>query len=148
MKTTKSFSLTLLLTATMLTGVEAFADDPQITVFKTPSCGCCSKWVSHLRDNGMEVETVDLTDLKMVKSMAGIRPEHASCHTAKVGDYVIEGHVPAEDIKRLLAERPDAKGLAVPGMPTGSPGMDMPNATHYQVMLLGKDGSAEVFAEH
>ena len=79
-------------------------------VNKSPTCGCCSKWVTHLQENGFEVETTDLKDVRMVKSMSGIKPEQASCHTAKVGDYVIEGHVPVEDIKRLLAEHPTPGG--------------------------------------
>jgi len=135
MKTTRDLSLGLLLGAAML-GT------------KSPSCGCCGKWVSHLKENGFEVQTVDIDDLRMVKSMSGIKPEQASCHTARVGDYVIEGHVPADDIKRLLAEHPDARGLTVPGMPMGSPGMDAPQPQHYQVLLLEKDGTTEVFAEH
>ena len=94
------------------------------------------------------METTDLNDLRMIKSMSGIKPEQASCHTAKVDGYVIEGHVPADDIKRLLAERPDARGLTVPGMPLGSPGMETPQPDHYQVLLLGNDGNTAVFAAH
>jgi hypothetical protein len=104
--------------------------------------------VTHLQENGFEVETTDLKDLRMIKSMSGIKPEQASCHTAKVGGYTIEGHVPADDIKRLLAERPEARGLTVPGMPKGSPGMETPQPDHYQVLLLGTDGNTAVFAEH
>ncbi len=143
----KEFTLGLLLgTAMLSTG--ALAEDPKIMVYKSPTCGCCTKWVSHLEENGFEVETTDLKDLRLIKSMSGIKPEQASCHTAKVGDYVIEGHVPAADIKRLLTERPDARGLTVPGMPKGSPGMEVPRPSHYQVLLLGKDGSTELFAQH
>ena len=141
------FALGLLLGAALLS-TSASADDLKISVYKSPTCGCCSKWVSHLQQNGFEVETTDLNDLRVIKSMSGIKPEQASCHTAKIGDYVIEGHVPADDIKRLLSERPQARGLAVPGMPTGSPGMEHPNPEHYQVLLLGNDGTTEVFAEH
>ncbi len=143
----KEFALGLLLGAALLS-TSASADDLKISVYKSPTCGCCSKWVSHLQQNGFEVETTDLNDLRVIKSMSGIKPEQASCHTAKIGDYVIEGHVPAEDIKRLLSERPQARGLAVPGMPKGSPGMEHPNPEHYQVLLLGNDGTTEVFAEH
>jgi hypothetical protein len=143
----KEFALSLLLGAALLS-TSASADDLQIMVYKSPTCGCCSKWVSHLQENGFEVETTDLNDLRVIKSMSGIKPEQASCHTAKIGDYVIEGHVPADDIKRLLAERPEARGLTVPGMPKGSPGMEHPNPDHYQVLLLGNDGTTEVFAEH
>ena len=147
MNTIKALTLGLVLgTAFLTTG--ALAGDPKIMVYKSPTCGCCTKWVSHLQENGFEVETTDLKDLRMIKSMSGIQPEQASCHTAKVGDYVVEGHEPADDIKRLLAERPEARGLTVPGMPKGSPGMEHPNPDHYQVLLLGNDGTTEVFAEH
>jgi len=143
----KELTLGLLLgTAMLSTG--ALAEDPKIMVYKSPTCGCCSKWVTHLQENGFAVETTDLNDLRMIKSMSGIKPEQASCHTAKVGGYTIEGHVPAQDIKRLLAERPEARGLTVPGMPKGSPGMEAPQPDHYQVLLLGNDGSTAVFAEH
>ena len=133
---------------TALLSIGVWAEEPKIMVYKSPTCGCCNKWVAHLKENGFAVETTDLKDLRMVKSMSGIKPEQASCHTAKVGGYTIEGHVPAEDIKRLLAEHPDARGLTVPGMPKGSPGMEVPQPDHYQVLLLGKDGSTSVFAEH
>ena len=145
-KTRNLFLGPLLCTAMLSTGT--LAAGPNISVYKSPTCGCCSKWVRHLKDNGFEVETVDLNDLRTVKSMSGIQPEQASCHTARIGDYVIEGHVPAEDIKRLLAEQPDARGLTVPGMRMGSPGMESPQPDHYQVLLLDKDGTTSVFAEH
>ena len=144
----KEITLGLLLGAALLSTSALAEDDPKIMVYKSPTCGCCTKWVSHLQENGFEVETTDLNDLRVIKSMSGIKPEQASCHTAKVGGYVIEGHVPADDIKRLLTERPDARGLTVPGMPKGSPGMETPQPDHYQVLLLGDDGSTAVFAEH
>jgi hypothetical protein len=147
MKEIRDLSLGLLLGSAML-GTGALSAEQTITVYKSPTCGCCDKWVAHLEENDFAVETVDITDLRMVKSMAGIAPEHASCHTARVGDYVIEGHVPADDIRRLLAERPDARGLTVPGMPMGSPGMESSQPEHYEVLLLDKDGKTTVFAEH
>ena len=147
MKMIRELSLSLFLAAGLLS-TGALAEDQTITVYKSPTCGCCTKWVSHLQESGFDVETTDLTDLRLIKSMSGIKPEQASCHTATVGGYVIEGHVPAADIKRLLAERPDARGLTVPGMPKGSPGMEAPQPDHYQVLLLGNDGSTAVFAEH
>jgi hypothetical protein len=149
MSTNRKFvlGLALSLSATLL-GTGALAGEPKIHVHKSPTCGCCTKWVAHLRENGFEVETTDLRDLRMVKAMAGIAPEQASCHTARVAGYVIEGHVPAEDIRRLLAERPGARGLTVPGMPKGSPGMEAPNPEHYQVLLIDEEGETEVFAEH
>jgi hypothetical protein len=143
----RDLSLGLLLGTALLNG-GALAVEPTVTVYKSPTCGCCDKWVAHLEEKDFAVETVDITDLRMVKSMAGIAPEHASCHTARVGDYVIEGHVPADDIRRLLAERPDARGLAVPGMPLGSPGMEAPQPERYEVLLIDREGKTTVFAEH
>lgn len=147
MHKTKTTLIGLLLSGALL-GAGTVAADPTITVYKTPTCGCCTKWVEHLRANGLAVETTDLEDLRAIKSMSGIAPEQASCHTARVDGYVIEGHVPASDIKRLLAERPTAIGLTVPGMPLGSPGMEHPNPQHYEVLLLDEAGSTRVFAEH
>ena len=129
-------------------GVPVFAADPKVTVYKTPTCGCCKKWVSHLEANGLEVESIDMKDLRLIKSMSGIEPSHSSCHTAKVGEYVVEGHVPADDIKRLLKERPDIRGLTVPGMPMGSPGMEGPRKDDYDVLSINKDGSTGVYARH
>ncbi|MGE5154912.1 MAG: DUF411 domain-containing protein [Bdellovibrio bacteriovorus] len=143
----KNLALGLLLVAALL-GTAALAGEPKISVYKSPTCGCCTQWISHLEENGFEVEPIDINDLRTIKSMSGITPDLASCHTAQIGGYVIEGHVPAEDIRRLLAEHPDARGLTVPGMPLGSPGMDAPNPEHYQVLLIGKDGSTKVYAEH
>ncbi len=125
----------------------AVAAEPKITVYKTPTCGCCTKWVTHLEQNGFKVESIDRNDLRMIKSMAGVTPQLASCHTAKVGGYVIEGHVPANDIKRLLAERPEIKGLTAPGMPPSSPGMDIGN-TPYQVLSFDAEGNTQVYARH
>ena len=122
---------------------QAWADSqelPGITVYKSPTCGCCSKWVEHLQDNGFEVKTVDLSDMRMIKSMSGVKPEYASCHTAKVDGYVIEGHVPASDVKRLLKERPAVTGLSAPGMPMGSPGMEGPRSDPYEVITFDKQG--------
>lgn len=147
MSKTTTTLIGLVLGGTLLSSGLAAAD-PAITVYKTPTCGCCTKWVGHLREKGFEVQTTDLEDLRMIKSMSGVAPEQASCHTARVDGYVIEGHVPASDIKRLLAERPKAKGLTVPGMPLGSPGMEHPNPQHYEVLLLDEAGNTRVFAEH
>ena len=121
-----------------------------ITVYKSPTCGCCSKWVDHLTENDFEVQTHDTQNMDKVKQMAGITPELSSCHTAMIDGYVVEGHVPAADIKRLLKERPDIKGLTAAGMPMGSPGMEMPDGRkdEYQVLSIGKDGKTSVFAEH
>ncbi len=140
-------ALALFLGAALLS-TAALAEDPTISVYKSPTCTCCGKWIAHLEKEGFKVNAVDTTNLGVVKSMAGISADQASCHTARVGEYVIEGHVPAEDIRRLLDEHPDVRGLTVPGMPLSAPGMDIPSPQHYQVLLIGKDGSTSVFAEH
>ena len=120
-----------------------------ISVYKTPTCGCCQEWVTHLEANGFEVSTHDMADLRSIKSMAGVKPQHASCHTALVDGYVVEGHVPASDIKRLLNERPDIVGISVPGMPIGSPGMEYGNRRdNFAVITLEKDGSTNVYSRH
>jgi hypothetical protein len=138
--------VTLGLASVLLSGA-AFAE-PKVTVYKSPSCSCCKKWAAYLEENGFEVESIEMNDLRMIKSMAGVKPSLASCHTAQVDGYAIEGHVPAEDIRRLLAERPDVKGLTVPGMPQGAPGMETGHTGHYQVLSIDNDGNTQVFAEH
>lgn len=122
------------------------ASAAEVTVYKSPYCGCCGGWVSHMRSNGHSVKTIDLEDLSTIKKMTGVGEELQSCHTAVVDGYVIEGHVPAQDVARLLTERPKAKGLAVPGMPVGSPGMEGPDPQPYEVLLFQADGSTTVFA--
>ena len=126
----------------------AAAEDPQVKVYKSATCGCCTKWVDHLRSRGFSVEATDVEDLERVKLENGIPGQLASCHTAFVEGYFVEGHVPAEDVQRLLAERPRIAGLAVPGMPIGSPGMEGPNPERYQVLALGLEGEVSVFATH
>jgi len=132
----------------------AFADSGKhaelesITVYKSPTCGCCSKWVSHLQDNGFEVEAIDKNDMNSVKQGAGIPRKLASCHTAMIGGYIIEGHVPAADIKRLLEERPDVAGLTVPGMPMGSPGMEGHRKDNYEVLTFTRSGETKVFSRY
>ena len=121
---------------------------PEVEVWKDPNCGCCVKWIGHLQQAGFEVVANDVRRVDTVRAKLGMPQQYASCHTAKVGGYVIEGHVPAEDVKRLLDERPKAKGLAVPGMPMGSPGMEGPYSEPYQTLLVGPEGDAKVFAEH
>jgi hypothetical protein len=124
------------------------AELESIIVYKSPTCGCCTKWVSHLQENGFEVETIDLQDMNSVKAEVGISRQLASCHTAKIGGYVIEGHVPASDIKRLLKERPDVVGLTVPGMPMGSPGMEGHRKDNYDVLTFTNSGETAVFSSH
>ena len=121
-----------------------------ITVYKDPSCGCCTKWVSHLQANGFAPEVHDRSDMDTLKDSLGVPAALRSCHTAVAGKYVIEGHVPAADVKRLLAAKPAGMlGLAAPGMPAGSPGMEM-GARHdrYDVIAFGAKGSTSVFAQH
>lgn len=119
-----------------------------ISVYKSPTCGCCNKWVSHLQENGFKVDTINRRDMNGVKSEAGIPRQLASCHTAIIGGYVIEGHVPAADIKRLLKERPDVTGLTVPGMPMGSPGMEGARQDSYEVMTFTRSGATTVFSRY
>lgn len=122
-----------------------------MTVFKSASCGCCIGWIKHLEANGFQVTGKDLPNAALVqkKLAAGLRPELSSCHTGQIAGYTIEGHVPAREVRKLLAERPDALGLAVPEMPLGSPGMEVDGEKEpYDVLLIKKDGSTEVFARY
>jgi len=114
-------------------------------VYKTPTCGCCAKWVEHLQANGFKVEVHDMDAVEPVKAELGVPGELASCHTARIGGYVFEGHVPAEVIQRVLREKPEAAGFAVPGMPTGSPGMEGPTKDPYDIVAFNKDGSTRVY---
>ena len=120
---------------------------PRALVYKTPTCGCCSLWVDHMREAGFEVDARDLNDIIPVKIDAGVPPRMSSCHTTLIDGYVVEGHIPAEHVKRLLEERPDVVGIAVPGMPIGSPGMEGIGARPYQVLSWDRDGNVEVYAE-
>ena len=120
----------------------------EVVVYKDANCGCCKKWVAHLEANGFTVKAHNVKDLLARKTAHGVPPRLYACHTARVGGYVVEGHVPAVDIKRLLAERPKVRGLAVPGMPAGSPGMEGPRPERYNVLSFGKDGQTAVYASH
>ena len=140
---------TLVLAAWLVLLAHPAEADPQaIQVYKSPTCGCCQKWVDHLRSRSYTVTVSDVPDVGRVKRDLGVPSGASSCHTALVGGYFIEGHVPEEDISRLLAERPNIAGLAVPGMPIGSPGMEGPNPQAYSVLAVHKDGKVTVFAEH
>jgi len=119
-----------------------------VTVYKSPTCGCCKLWVDHLAAAGFEVQVHERTDLAAEKQRLGVPPRLAACHTAVVDGYVVEGHVPAADLRRLLAERPDVAGLAVPGMPMGSPGMEFGPPVPYDVLTFDRDGATRVFASH
>ena len=135
------------LVAWIALGSSAAADPAQVHVYKSPTCGCCSKWIDHLRRNGFSVRATDVPDVTPIKLENGVPLRLASCHTAFAGGYIVEGHVPAEDLRRLLSERPAISGLAVPGMPIGSPGMEGPNPEHYKVLSFG-EGGVTVFSEH
>lgn len=117
-----------------------------IVVYKSPTCGCCGKWVEHMEQAGFSVDVENMHDVAPIKRELGVPGRMQSCHTAKVGDYFIEGHVPADLVKQLLADKPDIKGLTVPGMPMGSPGMEGPRKDPYNVIAIEKDGRARVYA--
>ncbi len=148
MKTGLLFACLAAVAGVAATSVPVAAYAANLTVYKSPWCGCCGNWVKHLEANGHSVVTKNTETLDALKKMAGVPEPLQSCHTAMVDGYVIEGHVPAKDIERLLAERPKAKGLAVPGMPVGSPGMEGGAPDKYNVMLFQPDGSASVYSRH
>ena len=119
---------------------------PSATVYKTATCGCCTKWVDHMRARGFDVKVQDVDDIGRVKATHGVPPELSSCHTTLVGGYVIEGHVPADVVKRLLRERPKVAGLAVPGMPVGSPGMEQPGRRDpYAIVSFDRAGQRKIY---
>jgi len=128
----------------------AFAaeNNPLIQVYKSPTCGCCGKWVDHLRDAGFAVEATNVRDVSVYKREYGLPPQLASCHTGIVQGYVVEGHVPADDVIRMLRDKPAIKGIAVPGMPLGSPGMESPNPVRYETVSFDAAGETAVFAVH
>ncbi len=119
-----------------------------MTMYKNPSCACCDEWVKHMERNGFVVETIKSSQMSQIKQREGITYETASCHTAFVDGYVVEGHVPARDVKRLLRDRPDVKGLAVPGMPMGSPGMEGNYRESYDVVTYDLQGNIEVYSSY
>lgn len=124
-------------------------DEPAVTVYKSPSCNCCTEWVDYMRDQGFPVEIESKLNMQPVKDQVGIPSSLEACHTAVVESYVVEGHVPAEDVKRLLRERPEVKGLAVPGMPVGSPGMERGDRVEpYDVLAFTSEGETSVFAQY
>lgn len=121
---------------------------PVVEVYKSAQCGCCKLWAEHLQKNGFEVILHNVDDVPAARKKLGMPNKFGSCHTAKAGQYLVEGHVPAADIKRLLKERPKAIGLAVPAMPPGSPGMESDHPVPYETLLVGMNGKAKVFARH
>ena len=121
---------------------------PTVDIYKSPSCDCCGKWIAHMKKNGFRVAIHDVDNIPASRRKLGIPEKFGSCHSSKIGDYVAEGHVPAADIKRMLKEKPKALGLAVPSMPPGSPGMDIPHSPPYETLLVQSDGSSRVYAKH
>jgi hypothetical protein len=141
----------LLGAATAAAGAQALAASslPQVEVYKNPDCGCCSGWVEHMKAAGFRVKVHETPDTSAVRKRHGIPDHFGSCHTGVVGGYALEGHVPAEEVKRLLAQKPKAAGLSVPGMPVGSPGMEMGSRKDsFQVLLIDKAGRSSVFANY
>jgi hypothetical protein len=132
----------------LILALYVYAAGPEVTVYKVSTCGCCAKWVEHLKMNGFQVTVHELPDTTEISRKSGVPDALHSCHTAIVDGYTIEGHVPAADIQRLLKERPSAKGLAVPGMPLGSPGMEGSRKDAYNVLLFSEDGKTSVFQKY
>jgi hypothetical protein len=124
----------------------ASANGPTIKVYKDPNCGCCKAWIEHLQQNGFKVEVMDMPDLSAVKAKYDVKPELEACHTGVVGDYTIEGHVPADLILKMLKEKPAIAGLAVPGMHAGSPGMEGATKERYDVLTFDRAGRTAVYA--
>lgn len=137
--------------ASGLTGLPAFAEEtlPAVQVFKSPTCGCCGAWVDHMKAAGFTVKVTEVDDTSVARGQHGLPDKFGSCHTAVVAGYVVEGHVSATDVKKMLTMKPVAIGLAVPGMPVGSPGMEMGSRKdRYQVLLVTKDGRERVFSTY
>ena len=141
----KLIGLLLLVSASI-----AFAQQSpkSVDMYENPSCPCCKNWAAYMRKNGYEVNVHYVDDINVSRRKLGMPQKYGSCHTAVIGGYLIEGHVPASDIKKLLAEKPKAIGLAVPGMVTGSPGMEGPNPQHYNTLLVHTDKSSSVYVSH
>lgn len=145
----KKTALSVLMSPLAFIACTQVASATVIEVTKTPTCGCCTEWVEHMREAGFTVKVVDVPDVTPVADGLGVPRDLRSCHTAKVEGYAIEGHVPAGDVQRLLKERPQAVGLAVPGMPLGSPGMEVPGRSdRYPVILISESGEHSIYAVH
>jgi hypothetical protein len=119
-----------------------------LTVYKNATCGCCAKWIDYMKAHGFTATVTDMPDVAPIKEKNGVPSSLKSCHTALIGNYVIEGHVPVEDVQKMLREKPAIAGLAAPGMPAGSPGMDVPNSPPFDVMSFDKAGNSSVYARH
>jgi hypothetical protein len=143
-----SFLALILTTGAARPSAEVISKGPTITVYKDASCGCCKSWIEHLIKHGYRVDAKDSDDMTEIKRSLGVPEALTSCHTAVVNGYLIEGHVPAADIARLLKTKPKVAGLAVPGMPMGSPGMEGPRTQKYDVLSFDKAGKTKVFASY
>lgn len=139
----RAFIVVLLLAAAATVSAQSVVE-----VYKSATCGCCTQWIEHLKSHGFKVKAHDVADPSSYRAKLGVPDRLGSCHTATVDGYAIEGHVPAREIKRLLTERPRAQGLAVPGMPLGSPGMEGPRNDPYEVLLLQADGKHTVYQKY
>lgn len=138
----------LIVTFSLFAAIPLAQAAERVEVFKSPYCGCCEKWVEHMRSAGFVVVTKNVNDVASVRKSTGMPEQFSSCHTAKVGGYVLEGHIPAADVKRMLKEKPNAIGLAVPGMPQGSPGMETNHPQPFDTLLIQAGGRVKVFAKH
>ena len=153
---TPALRITLLLALTAALGAGALSADArrpavaadEILVYKTPTCGCCGKWVDHMKANGFTATVKDTVTVMPIKQRLGVPPSMASCHTTVVNGYVVEGHVPASTVRKLLKERPAIVGIAAPGMPAGSPGMEGPVSQRYDVVTFDRSGHSRVYTSH
>lgn len=150
LKSVRTLVASALLGLTTLGGIStAVAADDEVVMYKDPNCGCCGKWADHMREHGFKVKEVATAQMGQVKGEAGVPQALGSCHTARVGGYVVEGHVPAADVRRMLTEKPAIAGISAPGMPMGSPGMEGPYpADRYDVVSFDAQGRTAVYASH
>ena len=150
MKTSKLLLISTFLFNSTLINAESPAEESiEMTVYRSPTCTCCGKWLEHVNNHHYVIKDIISDDMQAIKQRFGVPDKLASCHTAIVEGYVIEGHVPAEDIKKLLHGKPKVSGLSAPGMPLGSPGMEMGNQkNHYETVTFDKEGNVKFFAEH
>lgn len=150
LKSVRTLVASALLGLSTLGGIStAVAADDEVVMYKDPNCGCCGKWADHMREHGFKVKEVATAEMAQVKGEAGVPQALGSCHTARVGGYVVEGHVPAADVRRMLTEKPAIAGISAPGMPMGSPGMEGPYpADRYDVVSFDAQGRTAVYASH
>lgn len=142
-------AINLLASAASLLAISTAAIADEMTVYRSPTCSCCGKWLEHVKQNGFSVKDIVSNDVQTIKKRYGVGAELASCHTALINGYVVEGHVPASDINKLLQTKPEIVGIAAPGMPVGAPGMEMGNkADDYEVIGFDRNGNGQVFSSH